>query len=208
MESHRRLHPSRRCTGPPLIIVAGDLHVADEDTGVGHRYLGAPSDAVVSGAAYDQGACTYVKVVPGNVHVSEVRRGGIVVSPARLPVVAAGGVNTKMSPASRVQRIGGLVSAQCAAPVAVEPDGEPGAGWAVVQNNGVAKCIVKGALTGRVGDAGEGGAAVRGARYAREVVKVLAPRESLKATQTWSGLSGLAVVNVSDCVVLGGVSYQ
>ena len=34
----------------------------------------------------------------------------------------------------------------------------------------------------------------------------LAPRESLNATQIWSGLSGLAVVNVSDCVVLGGVS--
>ena len=34
----------------------------------------------------------------------------------------------------------------------------------------------------------------------------LAPRESLKATQIWLGLSGLAVVNVSDCVVLGDVS--
>ena len=34
----------------------------------------------------------------------------------------------------------------------------------------------------------------------------LAPRESLKATQTWLGLSGFAVVNVSDCVVLGNVS--
>ena len=63
----------------------------------------SPSDAVVSGAAYDQGACTYVKVVPGNVHVSEVRRGWVVVSPTGLPVVAAGGVNTKMSPAGRVQ---------------------------------------------------------------------------------------------------------
>src|SRR4029077_5273324 len=34
----------------------------------------------------------------------------------------------------------------------------------------------------------------------------LAPRESLKATQTWLGSSGFAVVNVSDCVVLGNVS--
>ena len=83
---------------PVTDIVAGDLHVANEGTGVGHRYLAAPSDAVVSGAAYDQGACTYVKVVPGNVHVSEVRRGGVVVSPARLPVVAAVGVNAKMGP--------------------------------------------------------------------------------------------------------------
>src|SRR4029450_5543723 len=41
---------------------------------------------------------------------------------------------------------------------------------------------------------------------APEKLLKLAPRESLKATQTWSGLSGLAVVNVSDCVVLGNVS--
>ena len=41
---------------------------------------------------------------------------------------------------------------------------------------------------------------------APEKLLKLAPRESLKATTTWSGLSGLAVVNVSDCVVLGNVS--
>ena len=161
----------------PVNIVAGDLHVANEGTGVGHRYLAAPSDAVVSGAAYDQGAFTYVKVVPGNVHVSEKRRGWVIVSPARFPVVAAAGVNAKVSPpASRVQRISGLEPAQGAAPVAVEPDGEPGAGWFVVQNNGVAKGVVKGASTGGGRDAGEGGPAVRGARYAGEVAKVGASR--------------------------------
>ena len=161
----------------PVNIVAGDLHIANEGREVGHRYLAAPSDAVVSGAAYDQGALTDVKVVPGNVHVSEVRRGGVIVSPARFPVVAAGGVNAKMSsPASRVQRISGLEPAQGAAPVAVEPDREPGAGWFVVQNNGVAKGVVKGASTGGGGDAGEGGPAVRGARYAGEVAKVGASR--------------------------------
>src|SRR5262245_1479433 len=34
----------------------------------------------------------------------------------------------------------------------------------------------------------------------------LTPRESLKATTIWSGLSGLAVVNVSDWVMLGEAS--
>src|SRR5262245_38151118 len=34
----------------------------------------------------------------------------------------------------------------------------------------------------------------------------LTPRESLKATTIWSGLSGLAEVNVSDWVILGKVS--
>src|SRR5206468_3747504 len=41
---------------------------------------------------------------------------------------------------------------------------------------------------------------------APEKLLKLAPRESLKATTTWLGLSGFAVVNVSDCVVLGNVS--
>ena len=54
------------------------------------------------------------------------------------------------------------VSAQCTAPVAVEPDGEPGAGWFVVHNNGVAKGVGKRALTAGVGDSGERGAAVGG----------------------------------------------
>ena len=62
-----------------------------------------------------RGALTHIKVVPGNVHVSEVGRRGVVVGPARLPVVAAAGVNAKMGPASRVQRSGGLVAAQGAA---------------------------------------------------------------------------------------------
>ena len=160
----------------PVNIVAGDLHVADEDTGVGHRYLAAPSDAVVSGAAYDQGACTYVKVVPGNVHVSEVRRGWVVVSPTRLPVVAAGGVNAKMSPASRVQRIVDLYPPKVQPPLPSSQTVNHVPVGLVVQNNGVAKGVVEGALTGGVGDAGEGGAAVGGARCAGEVAKVGASR--------------------------------
>src|SRR5215469_2771572 len=39
-----------------------------------------------------------------------------------------------------------------------------------------------------------------------EKLLLLAPRESLNATQTSSGLSGLGIVYVSDCVVLGNVS--
>src|SRR5262249_55462733 len=153
--------------------VTGDLHVPNEGTQVGHRDLAAPSGAVVSGAAYHQGACTYVKVVPGNVHVSEVRRGGVVVSPAGFPVIESVAVNAKMSsPASRVCRSSGLEPAQGAAPIAVEPDREPCAGWFVVQNNGVPKGVVKGASTGGSGDAGEGGPAIRGTRYAGEVAKV------------------------------------
>src|SRR6516162_901601 len=35
---------------------------------------------------------------------------------------------------------------------------------------------------------------------------MLRPRESLYATHTWLGLSGLAVLNVSDWVMLGEVS--
>ena len=132
----------------------------------------------------------------------KMRRGGVVVSPARLPVVAAAGVNAKMGPASRVQRIGGLVPAQGAAPVAVEPDGEPGAGWLVVQNNRVAKGIGKWALTAGGGDAGEGGAAVGGDDTPEKLTKVGASR-IVEGDDTWSGLSGLAVVNVSDCVMLG-----
>ena len=47
-------------------------------------------------------------------------------------------------------------------PLAVEPDREPGAGWFVVQNNGVSKGKGEWAVAAGVGDAGEGGPAVRG----------------------------------------------
>ena len=142
--------------------VARDLHVTNEGTLSADRNFAAPSGTVISGAGNNDIRVAQIKVIPRNIHVSEVGRGGIVISPAGLPVVAAVVVNAKMSPTGRVQRIGGLVSAQCTAPVAVEPDGEPGAGWFVVQNNGVAKGVDKRALTAGVGDSGERGAAVGG----------------------------------------------
>ena len=54
-------------------------------------------------------------------------RGWVVVRPARLSVVTAVAVNAEMGPASRVRRIGGLVSAEAlTAAGSVQPDGEPG----------------------------------------------------------------------------------
>ena len=94
--------------------------------------------------------------------LSEVRRGGVVVRPARLAVVAAVGVNAEMGPAIRVRRSGGLVAAQSAASVSVDPNREPSARWFVVQNNGIAKGVGEWALTIRLGEPGESGAAVSG----------------------------------------------
>ena len=129
-----------------------------------------PGVTVVSGHADLQSTSTNIEVIPGDVHVSEVRRGGVVVRPARFPVVAAVGVNAEMGPAIWVRRIGRLVPAHAPTAAArVDPDGEPGAGWFVVEKNGVAKGIGEWALTARGGDASEGGAAVGGDRYAREV---------------------------------------
>src|SRR5262249_18340635 len=125
--------------------------------------------------------------------------------PARFPVVAAGGMNAKMSsPAGRVQRISGLEPAQGAAPIAVEPDREPCAGWFVVQSNRVAKGVVKGASTGGGGDPGEGGAAVRGARYAREVAKASASR----IVEGDANLVGVIRVGRGECLRLRRVGER
>ena len=79
--------------------------------------------------------------------------------------------------------------------------------WLVVQNHGIAEGIVEGALTIGLGKTGEGVAAIGGDRCAGMLIGLaLTPRESLKATTIWLGLSGLAVVNVSDWVMLGEVS--
>ena len=57
-------------------------------------------------------------------------------------------VNAEVGPASRVRGSGGLVAAEAlTAAGRVEPDGEPGAAWLVVQNNGVALGTGEGALT-------------------------------------------------------------
>jgi hypothetical protein len=72
-------------------------------------------------------------------------------------------VNAIMGPAVRVPWSGGLVSAEALTAAApVEPDREPGGGWLVVQNNGVANSVVEWALTVGLGEAGERGAAVGG----------------------------------------------
>ena len=92
--------------------------------------------------------CANIEVVPGNVHPSKEWRGWVVVGPARLPVVAAAGVNAEMGPASWVLRSGGLVPAQaCSPPFPSEPDREPSLGRLVVQNNRIAKGIGEGAVT-------------------------------------------------------------
>ncbi|PYI95956.1 MAG: hypothetical protein DME98_14490 [Verrucomicrobia bacterium] len=44
-----------------------------------------------------------------------------------------------MGPAIRVRRVGGLIPAETlAAAERVQPDGEPGSSWLIVQKNGVA----------------------------------------------------------------------
>jgi len=97
-----------------------------------------------------------------------------------------------MGPASRgrVRGSGGLVPAEALTTAAsVEPDGEPGAAWLIVQNDRVALGTGEGALTAGGSEAGEGGAAVGGDRCAGDV----------------DG-AGLAVLNVSDWVTWGDVS--
>ena len=91
------------------------------------------------------------------------------------------GVNAVMGPAIRVRGIGGLVPAEALTAAApVEPDSEPGSGWPVVQNNRITKGIGERALAAGGGDAGEGGSAVGGDRYAGDVQWTgLTPRESL-----------------------------
>src|SRR4029077_4214282 len=144
-----------------------NLDIADK---AGSNPVLGPGATVVSGHANLESTSTDIEVVPGDVHVSEVRRGSVVVSPARLPVVAAVGMHAEMGPAIRVRRSSGFVSTQRTASVGVEPNGKTGLGRFVVQNDRVAKGIGEWALAAGVGDAGEGGAAVGGARYAREVV--------------------------------------
>src|SRR5438105_13015100 len=105
--------------------VTCDLRVADEGTAIDHCYRGAPRSAVVSGEAFNQGAPTHVKVVPGNIHSSEEGRGWIIVGPARLAVIASIVVHAEMSPAIWIVRSRRLVSAQGAAPIRIQPHRKP-----------------------------------------------------------------------------------
>src|SRR5207245_6564279 len=111
--------------------VTGDLDVTGE---AGGDLVRGPSRPVVSGDADEEGAAPDSEVVPGDVHVPIEGAGRVVVGPARLSVVGAAAVNAVMGPASRggIPGSGGLVPAE--APTAagqVDPDGKPGAGWAV-----------------------------------------------------------------------------
>src|SRR5207248_8449832 len=117
---------------------AGNLHVADE---AASNPVLSPGVTVVSGNTNLESASTDIEVVPGDVHVSEVRRRGVVVSPAGLSVVTTVGMHTEMGPASRDQRSAGFVSAQCTGSIGVDPNGKPSDRWLVVQNNVVAKAV-------------------------------------------------------------------
>src|SRR5206468_176083 len=96
---------TRDVEGPVTRHVTRDLRVPDEGTAVDHRYRAAPCAAIISGATDDQGARTYVKVVPRNVHVPEEGRAWVVVCPTRLAVVAAARVNAEMGPAIGIRGI-------------------------------------------------------------------------------------------------------
>src|SRR5438270_768644 len=64
----------------------------------------------------------------------------------------------------------GLVAAKTlTAARGIEPDRNPIAGWLVVQNNGIAKGVVEGALTIGLGEPGKSGAAIGGDRGAGDV---------------------------------------
>ena len=85
--------------------------------------------------------------------------------------------------------------------IAVEPDGKPGAGWLVVQNNGVAKGIVKGASTAAVVTRVKVVPPSVETRYAGEVAGVGASR-IVEATHNLVGIIG---VGGSECLRLRNV---
>src|SRR5205823_10062493 len=130
--------------------VTRDLHVADEGA-IGNLSLVGPGVAVISGVA-DEDIRAATEIVPGNIHPPVKVRQWPHVGPTRFAVVLTG-VNAVMGPALRVRRSGGLVPAQPAA-AAVEPDGVPSGGWAVIQNYG-ASGVREGALTVGEGEARE-----------------------------------------------------
>src|SRR4029077_19640100 len=82
-------------------------------------------------------------------------------------------MNTVMGPASGVRGISGLVAAKALhAALEVDPDREPGAAGALIQNDRVANGIREGALTVGASNAGKRVAAVEGDRCARNVDRV------------------------------------
>ena len=78
--------------------VAGDLDIADEWAVGGQLSLvgEGPGETVVS-REDDFESAIVIEIVPGNVHVSVMGRGWIVVRPARLAIVLKGVVNARTS---------------------------------------------------------------------------------------------------------------
>src|SRR4029077_16842912 len=86
-----------------------------------------------------------IEVVPGNVQWPEERRTGVVIGPARLAVGRAFVESAEMGPAVGVPRSQGLIPAQpLAAASPIQPDRQPSARRLVVQNDRIAKRVVKG----------------------------------------------------------------
>src|SRR5439155_23689226 len=109
-----------------------------------------------------------------------------------------------MGPAIRVRGSGGLVTAEALGAAArVEPDGEPGAGRAVVENNGVPLSTGEGTLAAGVGQASEGRAPIGGHRCAGDVDRTI-----VAATLVVVGddhLVRVVRVSPSECLRLGKV---
>src|SRR4029077_599553 len=154
-------------------LVAGDLHVADEVTDSGNLYRTGPRHAVVSGANDEDaaaGAAWDIKVVPGNIHSPEEGRGWVVIRKARLSVGRSLVENTEVGPAIRIPGSGGLVAPEALTAAApVQPHREPSLAWLVVQNNRVAKGVIKGALTICLRQAVKSGATVGGNRCTGDI---------------------------------------
>ena len=106
-----------------------------------------------------------------------------------------------MSPAIWIVRSRGLVSAQGAAPIRIQPHRKPRAGRLVVESNRIAKGIGKGAATAAIGHPGEGQSAVGGNRQARVVVAVRASGVVVRDQY----LVGVIRVSPSVCLRLNNV---
>src|SRR5581483_3485024 len=155
---------------PAARQVARDLHVTNKCSAVDHCCRATPCGAAIIGVDAHESALADVKVVPGNVQTPKKRRSWIVVGPTRLAISRALVESAEMGPAIRVFRCRRLIPAQAlAAAGAIQPHCNPGPRWLVVQNNRIAKRIVKGALTVGFGKAGEGSAAVGRDRCAGDV---------------------------------------
>src|SRR5205823_3311253 len=161
---------ARNVYGPAARKVARDLHVAHKGSLSAHHHWAAPSGAAISRRNDKDVRVGLIKVVPGNVQSPEKRRSGVVISPARFAIGRALVESAEMSPAIRVVGREGLVAAKTlTAAGGIEPDRNPIAGWLVVQNNGIAKGVVEGALTIGLGEPGKSGAAIGGYRGAGDV---------------------------------------